>query len=377
MGTHLREHALKLAMRLAKRLDRRQPDPAELGSAAIRRILVVSCTAIGDTLMSTPAIRSLRLAYPHAHLTLLIHPAYRELFASLPGVNAMLGYRGGWKGFVRLALTLHRQSFDLAVILHGNEPQATPLAYLSGARWIFKLPNAGNPFQFLLSNREPQLRWEDFQHGIEQRLATAALAGGAPTDWAMDMPVGDHERLLVDDWLARQGVKPAQRVLGLQAGASTVSRRWPAGRLAELARRLLAADPQLAIVLTGSAAELPLIERIAADIANPRAIISAGAVPLAHLPALMARMSALVTPDTGALHLAVAVGTPVIALFAVSDWRRSGPAVALEKHTVIQKWRTCEPCLSKRCPYPEPPCMDLISVDEVEAACRQRLGLST
>ena len=65
-------------MRLACWLDRRQPDPAELGSATIQRILVVSCTAIGDTLMSTPAIRSLRLAYPHAHLTLLIHPAYRS-----------------------------------------------------------------------------------------------------------------------------------------------------------------------------------------------------------------------------------------------------------------------------------------------------------
>jgi hypothetical protein len=158
MGTRLREHALKLAMRLAKRLDRRQPDPAELGSATIQHILVVSCTAIGDTLMSTPAIRSLRLAYPHAHLTLLIHPAYRELFASLPGVNAMLGYRGGWKGFVRLALTLHRQSFDLAVILHGNEPQATPLAYLSGARWIFKLPNAGLQAQHALGRLYPLAR---------------------------------------------------------------------------------------------------------------------------------------------------------------------------------------------------------------------------
>lgn len=377
MGIHLREHALKLAMRLARRLDRRQPDPVELGSAVIRRILVVSCTAIGDTLMSTPAIRSLRLAYPHAHLTLLIHPAYRELFAALPGVNAMLGYRGGWKGFVRLARTLHRQGFDLAVILHGNEPQATPLAYLSGARWIFKLPNAGNPFRFLLSNREPLLRWEDFPHGIEQRLATAALAGGAPTDRVMDMPVSDHERLLVDDWLARHGVTVGQRVLGLQAGASTVSRRWPAGRLAELARRLLAADPQLAIVLTGSAAELPLTQRIAADIASPRVVVGAGAVPLPWMPALLARMSALVTPDTGTLHLAVAVRTPVIALFAVSDWRRSGPTVDLDLHTVIQKWRTCDPCLSKRCPYPEPPCMDLISVDEVEAACRQRLGVPT
>ena len=92
------------------------------------------------------------------------------------------------------------------------------------------------------------------------------------------------------------GVTPAQRVLGLQAGASTVSRRWPAGRLAELARRLLAADPQLAIVLTGSAAELPLIERIAADIANRAPSSAPAPCPLAHLPALMARMSALVTP---------------------------------------------------------------------------------
>ena len=102
-------------------------------------------------------------------------------------------------------------------------------------------------------------------------------------------------------------------------------------------------------------------------------MVSAGALPLPLWPALLARMQLLVTPDTGALHLAVAVNTPVVALFAVSDWQRSGPATALERHTVIQKWRTCTPCLSKRCPYPEPPCMDLISVDEVEAACRQRL----
>lgn len=373
MGVHLREHALKLAMRLAKRLDRRQPDPGELGSTAIRQILVISCTAIGDTLMSTPAIRSLRQAYPHARLTLLVHPAYRELFARLPGVDQLIGYRGNWKGFARLAWTLRQLRPDLAVILHGNEPQATPLAYLSGARWVFKLPNAGNPFRFLLSNREPQLRWEDFRHGIEQRLATAALAGGAATGWEMDMPVGCDARQQVSDWLAERGIANHQRVVGLQAGASTVSRRWPASRLAELARRLLATDPELAIVLTGSPAEFGLNQRIAAEIASPRAVVSAGALPLPLWPALLARMQLLVTPDTGALHLAVAVNTPVVALFAVSDWQRSGPATALERHTVIQKWRTCTPCLSKRCPYPEPPCMDLISVDEVEAACRQRL----
>ena len=74
------------------------------------------------------------------------------------------------------------------------------------------------------------------------------------------------------------------------------------------------------------------------------------------------------------MHLAITVGTPVLALFAVSDHRRSGPTYDLEKHRVIQKWRTCDPCLSKRCPFPEPICMENISVDEVFCAARDMIA---
>jgi ADP-heptose:LPS heptosyltransferase len=105
-----------------------------------------------------------------------------------------------------------------------------------------------------------------------------------------------------------------------------------------------------------------------------RAWASAGELPLVALPALLRRARLLVTGDTGPMHLAVAVGTPVVALFAVSDPAVSGPCQDLDRHVVIRKWRTCDPCLSKNCPYAEPICMDNISVDEVAAAVDGILG---
>ena len=86
------------------------------------------------------------------------------------------------------------------------------------------------------------------------------------------------------------------------------------------------------------------------------------------MPDLLRRASLLVTGDTGPMHLAVTVDTPVVALFAVSDPARSGPGYDLDRHVVIRKWRTCDPCFSKNCPYAEPICMDNIAVDEVVTA---------
>ena len=369
MALHLREALLHGVLRLIHARDRRRPDMGRLGTPSIERILAISSTAIGDTLLSTPALRSLRLAYPKARISLLLNRPYTALFANNPDIDEVLPYDGGYRRFCRLARELRQRRFDLAVILHGNEPQATPLAYLSGADFRFKLPNTSR-FAFLLTNAGSTRGWDDFAHGIDQRLAVAALAGGAPTDRHMTLPVAPDAREAFSRRLAAQGIADDAVLVGLQAGASTVSRRWAADRFAELARRLLARNPDCRIVLTGSPAERPLAARIVELVGDGRVWNAAGEVPLGELPALMSRLALLVTGDTGPMHLAVAVGTPVVALFAVSDWRRSGPPATEtgSRHFVIQKWRTCDPCLSKRCPYAEPPCMANISVDEVEAA---------
>ena len=374
MRLRLREPVLYRWLRIKRALDKRPRPASELGTPAIRRILAISCTALGDTLLTTPALRSLRTTYPQAHITLLVHPSLQALFTGLPEVDELIPYDGKWRGFHRAASLLKRQSYDLATIFHGNEPQATPLAYLSGARHIFKLPN-NNHWNFLLSNRQPLLSWDDLGHGIEQRLAVAKLAG-ASSDVSRRMTVPMHaagQEALAES-LTELGWQTSN-IVALQPGASTMSRRWPRSRFIAAAKQLANVHPELRFVVTGSPAEAALCQEVATGIeaaaplaGGTRAWASAGKLPLIALPALLQRASLLVTGYTGPMHLAVTVDTPVVALFAVSDPARSGPAYDLDKHRVIRKWRTCDPCHSKNCPYPEPICMDNISVDEVTVA---------
>ena len=372
MRLRLREPALYHWLRFKRALDRRPRPASELGTPAIRRILAISCTALGDTLLSTPALAALRQTYPQAHITLLVHPSLQALFTGLESVDALMPYDGKWRDFWHTARQL--KDFDLAVILHGNEPQATPLAYLSGARHIFKLPN-NNRWNFLLSNRAPLLSWNDLGHGIDQRLAVAQLAGARePLSRRMTVPRHAAGETAVREALAARGWQSAPLV-AFQPGASTMSRRWPRGRFIAVAAALVERHPDLRFVVTGSPAEQALCREVAAgiDAAAPvpggsRAWASAGDLPLIAVPDLLRRSAVLVSGDTGPMHLAVTVETPVVALFAVSDPARSGPGYDPERHIVIRKWRTCDPCLSKNCPYAEPICMDNISVDEVLAA---------
>lgn len=370
MRLSLLEPAMRLLLRYLYGRDQRLRDVADLPAAKlrgeIRNILLVSCTALGDTLLSSPAFHSLRLAYPDARIVLLGHPAYRVLYDDHPDTNAFIAYDGSWRHFASVLHALRNERFDLACILHGNEPQITPLCYLAGIRFIFKLPNVSR-YAFLLSNREPQKRWDDFGHGIEQRLEVAFLAGGVPAERCMTLVTYAAGEAEVEQWLAQNGMTDREKVILFQPGASTASRRWAPSRFIELGTRLRQVQRDVRIVLTGSPSEAALCKTIASGI-GAGALVSAGVLPLKLLPALIRRSEVLVTGDTGPMHLAVAMETPVVALFAVSDFRRSGPAYGLERHVVIQKWRTCDPCLSKRCPYPEPLCMENISVDEVFTA---------
>lgn len=372
MRLRLREPLLYHWLRLKRALDRRPRPASELGTPAIRRILAISCTALGDTLLSTPGLRAMRLTYPQAHITLLVHPSLLGLFTGLAEVDELIPYDGKWRGFGRAARVL--RNYDLAAIFHGNEPQATPLAYLSGARYIFKLPN-NNHWNFLLTNREPLLGWDDLAHGIDQRLEVARLAGAMgeiSRRMVVPMHVAGDEAVI--EALAKRGWQEAS-IVAFQPGASTMSRRWPRSRFIAVAVQLAQLHPDLRFVVTGSPAEAVLCQEVAAAIeaAVPlpdghRAWASAGQLPLIALPALLRRASLLLTGDTGPMHLAVTVKTPVVALFAVSDPERSGPGYDFERHIVIRKWRTCDPCFSKNCPYAEPICMDNIAVAEVLAA---------
>ena len=276
--------------------------------------------------------------------------------------TAVIPFWGGYRRFTRTLLQLRRCRPDLALVLHGNEPQATPLAYLAGARWIVKLPNA-NAFRFLLSNREPLMLWQAFGHALDQRLGEAALVGANIAAARMRLPLVPGAPAAVDDLLA-VGQVAGPRLVGFQCGASSRSRMWPAAHFVELGRRILADFTDVAIVLTGSPDELGYLDDIAHQIGGPT-FVAAGKVELALLPELVGRLTTLVTGDTGTLHIAVAAGTPIIGLFAVSTPSASGPAYDLDRHVIIHR-----PCPDHfvRTKSDDQTCISRIAVDEVYAA---------
>ncbi|QDX81582.1 hypothetical protein B9N43_10170 [Denitratisoma sp. DHT3] len=368
MRLRLRESLLRGVLRLAKRLDRRDASAAAFDPAGVRSILLISSTALGDTVMSTAAMNAVRARYPDARIVALIHRAYVRLFGHHPALDDVVAYQGGYRGFLATVRSLRGYRCDLALVLHGNEPQATPLAYLSGARFVFKLPNA-NDFRFLLSNAEPLVGRDAFRHGLDQRLAVARLVGASSPSSAgvrMSLPRPPAMERRVAEWLG-EGRGSAPRI-GFQSGASSRARMWPEEHFVDLARRLLVRHPNAMFVLLGSPDEAERCRRIA-DAIGPAARVAAGALPIEALPSLVAALDLVVSGDTGTLHVAVAMGVPTVGLFAVSNPAVSGAAHDPECHTVIH--RPYERDVTSKSQDQEG--MRRIDVDSVEQAVLARL----
>ncbi len=363
---------LFLGLKILKALDRRQTDLKYFDPARVKNILVVSSTAIGDTLLSTPAIRALHQRYPRAHLTGHIRDKYLELFANNPHLDEIIPYYGGYHRFLHTVLALRRRRPDAVAILHGNGPQAIPMAYLSGAPFVVRIPNRSE-YRYLLSNQEQSTANEcnPEEHGIHDRLRTAALLSAPSNNKRMVLVVEDSSRREVADYLQAKGFANASPLIGFQVAASTVSRMWMKERFAQLGRQLLDKSPHSKIIITGSPQECAYCREVADMIDSPRVLVSAGELSLKQVPAMLEKLDLLLTGDTGVMHMAIALGTPTVSLFAVADPRKSAACYDRDKHLVISKDKTCDPCPGKKCPYPK--CMEQIEVEEVFAAVQQLL----
>ncbi len=368
MRIHPVDGLLLLAMRVLKSMDRRKTGLIHFRPEDVKRILVVSSTAIGDTLLSTPAIRAVRERYPAARITAHFNVGNMELFENNPHIDGIIPYYGGYRKFLRTVGEFRRQNFDLVLIFHGNEPQATPMAYLSGARFIVKFPKS-REFSFLLSNSVGETP-DASLHVIEKRLKLAELAGCRSSARELVLPEREEGESFVARLLQEHGVNGGNLLIGFQAGASSPGRMWPSRRFIALGKRLVAADPLVRIIVTGSPGEYALCREIADGIGGG-AVATAGKIPLRYVPSLVKRFRALVTGDTGILHMAVAVGTATIALFVPSEPEDTGPLYDLQKHIVIHKEMPCDPCSVNKCETPS--CMELITVDEVFDAVRKFL----
>jgi ADP-heptose:LPS heptosyltransferase len=335
---------------------------------AIKTVALISNTAIGDTLMATPAIRAVKNAMPNVRIVAVLNPANAVLFATNPYIDEIVLYGGRWRGFFSALARLKRAHVGAALLLHSNEPQATPLAVLSGAKTVVKIPNDKNPFASLHSN--PKTASPSDRHGIFDRLEQLKFLGVEAVSPRMELFLTDDWKSEAKKFLASNGCEN-RKVIGFQIGASTKSRMWFEERWVELAKMLLLQDENIRIVLTGSPKEAQMTQRIRDLAADERVVNAAGALPIGAAAALIGEFCVFVTPDTGPMHIAIALRVPSVALYAVADPVKSGAVYDKDIHIEIKKPRTCDPCVSKLCKYQE--CMLQITTTETKEAISKLL----
>ncbi|MBF0564729.1 MAG: glycosyltransferase family 9 protein [Nitrospirae bacterium] len=362
---------LYAAMRILKFLDRRSCDLRYFDPDKVKSILLISTTAIGDTLLSTPAIKAIRTCYPKAKIISLFNVKNIELFSNNPYIDIALPYYGGYKGFLKTVKTLRRYSPDVALILHGNEPQATPLAYLSHARFIVKVPRS-REYDFLLSNTSNGFRDTSTVHACDLRLQSASFIKCDTTNKHMTLVVEEKDRATVRGLL--RGIREAGKkmIVGFQPGAADTYKMWPESRFIELGKRLLSQFPNVSIVITGSKDESSLCETIAREIGSGTHSF-AGVLTLRQTAALVKELDLLVTNDTGIMHIAIALGVKTVSMFCPTDHHGIGAIYDRNLHRIVYADRPCKKCTTKKCSHPY--CMDTITVDEVFRSVLESIGV--
>jgi len=327
----------------------------------IKTILVMSNTAIGDTLFSTPAIRLIKENYPEKKVITLLNPKNNLLFDNNPSIDKVILYSGKWSQFLPAVFQLRRHDIDLALIMHSNEPQATPLAYCAGIKYIIKTPNNQNEFKFLHHN--PVTESNRNEHFIDKRLRQLEYIDIFTKSYQMDIFQKEEWRKSINGLLKDDIVN-----IGFQIGASTVSRMWFFENWVDLSRLVLNHNMNWNIVLTGSRADQSSASLICSTLKNDRVVDLTGKLDLGSLSALIDRLDLLVTPDTGPLHIAAAINTPTIAISVAGRALESNPRSNTTNHIFIQKQITCDPCIDKKCKFQK--CMlQITSLEVFEQIC--------
>lgn len=344
---------------------RRPPQPLDtIKLATVQRVLLINSTALGDLLFSTPAIRGLKERFPAWELDIVVQPGLKSLIKPDPHLSHCWTFPGrNWRLW-HLAKTLRARHYDLVIILHGNDPEASLLAWLTGSPFL--IGSARSPLSFAYSHCVPS--GGPLQHAIERRLNFVRPLGVELQDKRMQIylpPVAKEEAAHI---LAKHFGSPPTRLMALHPGGSAPYKHWPAENFVALGKFLKQAY-QAQLLIISSAGEQILAQTLA-DRINAPALVTGGGYNLLQVAALLSHCRLFVGNDSGPLHLALALQIPSIALLGADDPHRIGP-YQVDWGAWVFKKEACErlPCLTKSCPRSL--CLEAIQPEEVIRLVRE------
>jgi heptosyltransferase-2 len=364
-----------------------------------RRLLVRGVNWLGDAVMTTPALRRLREALPDTRISLLTHAKLHDLWRNHPGIDEVLTFSDGEKPWV-IGRRLRAANFTTALILPNSPRSALEMWFARVPRrigyerpwrnWLLTRRVAARPGRLemrKLSDAEVRARIEAGRragksapraplpasaHQMHEYLHLATALGANPNPTAPKLTVLDQEvREVERTWLSRTQAANADReptmLLGLNPGAEYgPAKRWPAERFAAVARAVSARKRGVVWFVFGGPADHESGEAIA-KLAGDSVYNVAGKTSLREFMALLKLCRVLLTNDTGPMHIAAALGTPVVVPFGSTSPELTGPGLPGDpRNALIRGEAPCAPCFRRTCPI-DFRCMTSISVERVTA----------
>ncbi|HEX9045648.1 MAG TPA: lipopolysaccharide heptosyltransferase II [Verrucomicrobiae bacterium] len=356
-----------------------------------QRILIRGVNWLGDAVMTTPALLRLRERFPAAHITLLTPDKLADLWKSHPAINEVIPFIAGEDVFT-VGRTLRGSKFDLALVLP-NSPRSALEVFLAGVpqrvgysrpwrNFCLTRTVANRPEAVKMHKRKPaevraliggqlpaaRVTIPASAHQIHEYLHLVAALGANPEPMAPQLFVTPEE---VGKALAKFRLPGADRpIFGLNPGAEYgPAKRWPATRFIEAAREIQR-QTNCVWLIFGGKNDLPLAREIESAIRHSSFVIHnvCGQTSLRELMALLKSCRVLLTNDTGPMHVAAALGTPVVAPFGSTSPELTGPGLPGDsRHSLLKTDVLCSPCFLRECPI-DFRCMTSITVERVVAA---------
>lgn len=337
----------------------------------IRRVLVYQTAFIGDVILTLPLIQQIREFLGDVEIDVVVVPRAADVCRNHPAIDSIIEYdkRGrdrGWKGVLRLAAQLRERRYEIAIVPHRSLRSAfLALATLAPIRLGFRTLH-GRLFFTGTVSRRGDLHEAARNLSLLERLGIRDVPLRPPRVY----PSGE-DRAAVDKLLESWGIPASRPLAACAPGTVWNTKRWPEDRFGELAK-ILAGDGY-EVALVGGTEDIALCDRIAAAVLPQRIYSAAGRLSLLQSAELIRRCAILVSNDSAPMHLGVAVGTPVVALFGATVPEFGFAPYGPTDRIVEIRNLPCRPCSShggERCPIGTFECMLGLSAERVAHSVR-------
>jgi lipopolysaccharide heptosyltransferase II len=335
-----------------------------------RRILIIKPSSLGDVIHALPTLAALRDRFPSAHITWLVKRQWAGVLERAEGLDRIWPIEPGLPGWLRVVPSLRAVAFDLVIDLQGLF-RSGAIAWLTGCptRIGFANGREGSPLCYTQRVIVPTLD----THAVDRYLLIASALGATPKgppQFRTRLCSIDREQIA--QLLKDCGLAPGSRWIAINVSGRWDTKRWPPERFAAVADALQ--EERLGpVALIGSRDDRAATQAVLRSM-HTTPIDLTGQTSPELLPALLASASLLLTNDSGPMHIAAAMGTPVVALFGPTSPLRTGPYGA--EHRVLRSGVPCSPCFSRTCRNPVPlECLTSIDPKTVIEAVREQLAL--